>query len=83
MTSDPTFATRVRTLRLQRGLTQLTLAAKAQTSLTSVHMCERIGHVPNPALLARIACALGVDVAELRQLPTAAAPTATARRATA
>ena len=60
-----TFAERLRALRLERGLTQGRLAARASMYTTAVSAYERGDHVPRGAVLARLAAALDVDVREL------------------
>jgi hypothetical protein len=49
------------------GLSQLQLAAGAGLSLTTIFMMERVGAVPRPAILTRLASTLGVPLADLQR----------------
>lgn len=56
---------RLRSLRLARGLTLQGLASVIRSSPSTLVFVERYGHVPGPDLRQRIADALHVDEAEL------------------
>jgi transcriptional regulator with XRE-family HTH domain len=56
-----TFGERVKSLRLERGLTQTTLAEKAGLSLHGIGQLERSRREPSWATVQAIAKALGVD----------------------
>ncbi|MEA2525864.1 MAG: Helix-turn-helix domain, partial [Thermomicrobiales bacterium] len=53
------------THRLAAGLSQVRLAALADISMSYVSLIERGKHRPADEIVARLAAALGVDVAEL------------------
>jgi len=57
--------TRLKTLRLGRGLAIYGLAVRAQCSPTTIGAIERWGHQPSAAVCERIAAALQVTVAEI------------------
>lgn len=74
-------AEQVRRLRIQAGLTQAELAARAGVTVETVARLERVlrGRVSanaNPSLetMERIGSALGVDVSELLSMPTKRRP---------
>lgn len=74
-------AEQVRRLRIQAGLTQAELAARAGVTVETVARVERVlrGRVSanaNPSLetMERIGSALGVDVSELLSMPTKRRP---------
>lgn len=62
------FARKLQELRVARGLSQVELAGKAGCTSNYVSKLERAGAAPGIDLVARLARALGVAVAEL--LPT-------------
>ena len=75
ITHDPIvgrFGQRLRTTRLERGMTQALLAEQAQVTLSYVTRLESGTSAPGIDLAARLAVALGTTVAEL--LPTDPAP---------
>lgn len=55
----------IKQLRLQRGFTQAVLAEKADISVIFLSSVERGTKYPQPDILAKIACVLGVEVFEL------------------
>jgi ribosome-binding protein aMBF1 (putative translation factor) len=59
------FGPALRTHRLAAGLSQVRLAALADISMSYVSLIERGKHRPADEIVARLAAALGVDVAEL------------------
>src|SRR3954464_6084803 len=66
------FGVRLRELRLSRGMSQAELAGQAAVTTNYVSRLEGGGAAPGIDLVARMATALGVPVAEL--LPTGPAP---------
>ena len=67
--------TRLRALRLARGLAGYGLAVHAKCSPSTIGAIERWGHRPSAAVCARIATALGVTVADIwpsQEVPCAA-----------
>src|SRR3989442_14345087 len=58
-------AARVAELRARRGLTQESLAARAQINRVTLARLERAPHPPNLDTLERIARALGVGLVDL------------------
>jgi transcriptional regulator with XRE-family HTH domain len=66
------FGQRLRELRLARGMSQAELAGQAEVTTNYVSRLEGGGAAPGIDLVARLARALGVAVADL--LPTAPAP---------
>ncbi|MBC7334736.1 MAG: helix-turn-helix transcriptional regulator [Clostridia bacterium] len=56
---------RLRTLRMERGLTQLRLAVAAGTTPSFVNLMERWGYVPGADLRRRIASVLGVQESDI------------------
>jgi DNA-binding XRE family transcriptional regulator len=61
----PLTNTRLRARRMGKGFALYELARLAGCSLSTIHACEKWGHVPSPAVAARIAAVLGVEVQEL------------------
>lgn len=61
----PPVAHQLRTLRKAQGLPLWGLAARARTTATTISAIERWGYVPGPALRARIAAALGIQVTDI------------------
>lgn len=59
------FGSRLRQVRVQRGMSQAQLAERAQASVAYVGRLERGGAAPGIDLVARLAAALGVRAAEL------------------
>jgi len=68
------FASRMRQLRSERGMTQAELAEAAQVSPAYIGRLERAGAAPGIDLVARLAVALGSTAAEL--MPATAPPDA-------
>ena len=66
------FAARLRELRHARGMTQTALAEAAQVTSTYIGRLENGGAAPGIDLVARLAAALGAELAEL--LPTTDPP---------
>ena len=60
-------AARVAELRHERGMTQETLAARADINRVTLARLERAEHPPNLDTLERLARALGVTIADLVQ----------------
>ena len=61
--------TRIRSLRLERGLTQEALCERAEVSVDAVNRIENGTRVPTIDTLEKIALALGVSTTELLQKP--------------
>lgn len=59
------FATRLRELRVERGLTQAELAERAEVTATYVSKLEGAGAAPGIDLVEKLAVALGVGIADL------------------
>ena len=59
------FGRRLRELRMQRGLSQIRLAAKAHVSLPFLGKLERAEAEPGLEMISRLAESLGVDITEL------------------
>lgn len=76
MAKSETFGTRLRRLRLEKGLTQLQLGRRVGLSNRMVAYYEIEGGEPRPDLLSRLAEALGVslDVLAGRQKPSRTSP---------
>jgi transcriptional regulator with XRE-family HTH domain len=66
------FAARLRELRRARGMTQAELARLAHVTTTYIGRLENEGAAPGIDLVARLAAALGVELADL--LPTTEPP---------
>jgi transcriptional regulator with XRE-family HTH domain len=66
------FAVRLRELRRSRGMTQAELARLAHVTTTYIGRLENEGAAPGIDLVARLAAALGVELADL--LPTTEPP---------
>ena len=68
-------AQNMKTYRAALGLSQAKLAEKVETSTHYIGMIETKKNFPSPEMLARIACALGIDTLDLfsteRKLPDA------------
>jgi len=57
---------RIKEIRLKKGLTQKKLACMAKVSVDYLSDIERGKHRPSVKAIARIAAALGVSIAELK-----------------
>jgi transcriptional regulator with XRE-family HTH domain len=73
------FAKRLRERRVEHGMTQAELAERAGVTATYVSKLESAGAAPGIDLVAKVAAALGVGIAELLPDELAADPTAVAR----
>lgn len=73
------FAKRLRELRVERGMTQAELAAKADVTATYVSRLEAAGAAPGIDLVDKLARALGVAAADLLAGGTPADPDAVVR----